>query len=71
MLYLIIYSVFAYLIIIGEIIAEVAMGIKPSRWHIIFLVLAPLFLPVYVGYWMGQVMNLGAPKPQDNINVKP
>lgn len=66
MSYLIVYCIFAYLIVLGQILGELAIQVKLVRFHIIVFILAPVFLPVYVGYWSTQVMNLG-----DKEIVKP
>jgi hypothetical protein len=57
MAYLIIYTVFAYLIILGQILGELSNGVKPNRWQLAFFLLAPAFLPLYIGYWMFHVVN--------------
>jgi amino acid permease len=64
LIYLIVYSVFAYLIIIGQILGELSSGIKPSGWHLAFFLISPLFLPLYIGFWMFHVAN---DKQQDKI----
>ena len=57
MLYLIVYSAFSYLIILGIILGELASGIKPNGWQMAFFVFAPVFLPVYTGNWMFHIIN--------------
>jgi hypothetical protein len=64
MVYLIVYCIFAYLIVLGQILGELMANVTPNRWQLFFFIVAPLFLPVFVGFWMCQVMNLGEPKGQ-------
>lgn len=73
MVYLIVYSVFAYLIVLGTILAEIMLNVKPNRWQLFFFIIAPLFLPLYIGYWMCQTMNAGQPHEtvtQEEVKVK-
>jgi hypothetical protein len=64
MVYLIVYCIFAYLIVFGQILGELMGNVGPNRWQLFFFFIAPLFFPVFVGFFMCQVMNLGEPKAQ-------
>lgn len=72
MAYLIGYSVFAYLIIFGQILGELSNGVKPGGWQLAFFLIAPGFLPVYIGYWMFHVVNpdAGAQVTQEDVKVE-
>jgi hypothetical protein len=73
MVYLIAYSVFAYLIILGVILGELASGVKPNAWQLAFVIFAPVFLPVYTGNWMFHVMNPDAKSAETSqapVNVE-
>jgi hypothetical protein len=64
MIFFVVYSIFAYLIVLGQILGELRANVSPNRWQLLFFIVAPLFLPVFVGFWMCQVMNIGEPKGQ-------
>jgi hypothetical protein len=73
MVYFIVYAIFAYLIMMGEVFGEVALNVKPNRTQFVFFVLAPLTFPIFLGYWMAQVMNLNARQEtvtQEKVKVK-
>jgi hypothetical protein len=73
MVYFVVYAIFAYLIVLGTILAEVMLNVKPNRWQLFFFLIAPAFLPLYVGYWMCQMVNMGQPQEtvtQDSVKVK-
>lgn len=59
---LIAYVAFAYLFILGQILGELICQIKLARFHLVYFVLAPLFLPVFIGFWCANMMNPDAPK---------
>lgn len=65
MVYFVVYAIFAYLVILGVVLGEVANGIKPNGWQMAFFVFAPIFLPVYTGNWMFHVIN-----PETKTQVK-
>jgi hypothetical protein len=74
MMYLLVYCIFAYLIVLGQILGELMANVTPNRWQLLFFIVAPLFFPVFVGFWMCQVMNIGEAKQQqvthEEVKVK-
>lgn len=58
MVYLIVYAIFAYLVMLGTIAAEANLKVKPNKTQFYFFVLAPICFPIFLGFWMVNVMNL-------------
>jgi hypothetical protein len=67
----VVYSIFAYLIIMGVILGELASEVKPNTWQLAFFIFAPLFLPVYTGNWMFHVMNPDAGRKDQETTQAP
>jgi hypothetical protein len=64
------YLVLSYLFILGIILGEVTIQIKPSRFHLMFFILAPISTPIAMGYMLVHLMNPGAPKMPDTSTQK-
>jgi hypothetical protein len=64
MVYLIVYAIFAYLVMLGTVAAEANLKVKPNKTQFYFFVFAPVTLPVFLGFWMVHVMNLDMNRDQ-------
>jgi hypothetical protein len=74
----VVYGILSYLFILGVILGEITVQIKPSLFHLAFFVLSPLTAPLAIGYMCVHLMNPGAPRAEQtkqdvkvNVNVKP
>jgi hypothetical protein len=76
------YCIVSYLFILGIILGEITVKIKPSMFHLAFFVLAPLTAPLAIGYMCVHLMNPGAARIDQadqasleefkvKVNVKP
>lgn len=74
MVYLIVYAIFAYLVMLGQVAAEANLKVKPNKTQFYFFVFAPVTFPIFVGFWMVNVMNLDSKTvdtvTQEQVKVK-
>ena len=57
MIYLIVYSVFAFLFTLGMIMGEILNDVKPNWWQAIAIVFAPVMLPIILGMHLMSYLN--------------